>query len=347
MIQHTLYQSLPRVKLLAPTPLAALPNLGRHLGGIKLYVKRDDIGLLGGGGNKLRKLELLAAQAQGCDTLITFGALQSNHARLTAAVAAHLGMACHLVLNCKVARQGPHYETSGNQALNRLLGAHCHRLAAEEDPLAFAAALRDRLESQGRRVATIAFGGSDAYGSLGYVRCIEELAEQAEEQGIRIDHLVHASGSGGTQAGLVLGAHLQQAAFRIEGISVLHNAADLAAMVRGLVYEAAAVLALDGEKAAAGIQVDDGFVGRGYGLADDKVYAAMALAARREGLLLDPVYTGKAFAGLVARARQGRYRAGDTVVFLHTGGLPGIFAYADEIAASAALAAEDVPGQPS
>lgn len=347
MINHAAYQALPRVALLSPTPLLPLPTLGAFLGGIQLYVKRDDLGAIGGGGNKLRKLELLVAQAQrdGADTLITFGALQSNHARLTAAVAAQLGLACHLILSRKVPRSGAYYEACGNLTLNRLLGAQQHFLDADADPLAFAATLQAQLRAQGRRPAVIAFGGSDALGSLGHVRCIEELVTQSASQGMAFDHLVHASGSGGTQAGLVLGAQLCDAPFAITGISVLHPAAALTDIVQGLVHDAAALLGIDGTAAANTVRVDDRFVGPGYGLATPDGLAAMALAARREALLLDPVYTGKAFAGLLALAREGRFRAGERVVFLHTGGLPGVFAYADDILAADALD-PDAPAVP-
>jgi L-cysteate sulfo-lyase len=327
------YQALARVPLLDRTPLMPMKRLGAALGGINLYFKRDDIGTLGGGGNKLRKLEFLLPPAieQGCDTLITFGALQSNHARLTAAAAARFGMKCHLILNRKVPRVGPHYEAGGNLVLDELFGAQLHLLPGDADPLAYCEKLKNELKSNGQKPWVIPFGGSDARGSIGHVSCIEEIIAQANEQQLTIDHLVHASGSGGTQAGLLIGAQIHNAGFPILGVSVLHPAQALRSIVSNLVNDASSLL--DGALNVEAIEphVDDRFIGQGYGLMHASTKEAVALVASTEGILLDPVYTGKAMAGLIARARDGEFRPGETVVFLHTGGMPGIFAYSDEL----------------
>ncbi|MEI2416969.1 D-cysteine desulfhydrase family protein [Orrella sp. JC864] len=327
------YRALARVPLLDRTPFIRLERLGAALGGINLYIKRDDMGALGGGGNKLRKLEFLLPPAieQGCDTLITFGALQSNHARLTAAAAARFGMKCHLILNRKVPRTGPHYEAGGNLVLDTLFGAQLHVLPGEDDPLAYCERLKGELAAQGRKPWVIPFGGTDALGAMGHVACIEEIMDQAREQGVDIDYLVHASGSGGTQAGLLLGALVHGAEFPILGVSVLHPAQQLHTLVSNVLADAAALLdtPLTGRMRVP--KVDDRYIGRGYGLMHDTTRQALSLAAATEGILLDPVYTGKAFAGLVGRVREGDFRKGDTVVFLHTGGIPGIFAYSDEL----------------
>lgn len=327
------YQDLARLSLVEKTPLIALPSLGKELGDISLYVKRDDIGSIGGGGNKLRKLEYIVAEAlaQGCDALITFGALQSNHARLTAAVAARLGLECHLILNRKVPLQGPYYEQSGNVLLNELFGAHVHILDTDANPLHYSEQLQSQLKEKNRQPYVIPFGGSNALGATGYISCVEELAEQSAQQNITIDFLVHASGSGGTQAGLLLGKYLLQQNFSIDGISVLQTSAVLEDTVRTLLAKMHEELGIDAGEGAHTINIDDSYVGEGYGLINKEVKETLRLAAQKEALLLDPVYTGKAFSGLLARARQGLYPPGSTVVFLHTGGLPGLFAYTDQI----------------
>lgn len=334
-----IYQTLPRIKLLDRTPMTRLDRLGQALGNLNLYIKRDDIGATGGGGNKLRKLEFILARAlaEGCDTLITFGALQSNHARLTAAVAARFGLKCHLILNRKVPRTGPHYEGGGNLVLDSLFGAKLHVLSADDDPLAYCERVKTDLGQRGAKPYVVPFGGSDALGAIGYVSCIQEIMEQAKEENIAIDHLVHASGSGGTQAGLELGARMHGAAFDIQGVSVLHPAAVLEPTVNKIINDAVALLGGAPNADTTQLHVDDRFVGRGYGLIDKRVSDTLALVASTEGILLDPVYTGKAFSGLVERVREGRYKENSTVVFVHTGGLPGLFAYSDELLDSGSL----------
>jgi D-cysteine desulfhydrase family pyridoxal phosphate-dependent enzyme len=333
---------LPRLALLdsAPTPLVELRTLGAPLGSVRILVKRDDLGGIGAGGNKLRKLQYAvgAAHAEGADTLLTFGALQSNHARLTAAVAASCGMECELFLSRRVPRRDPAYESSGNLLLARLFGATVHEIAPEADAVALAAARVDALRASGRRPWVIPFGGSDATGALGYVDCATELVAQCGALGLGgPDHVIVASGSGGTQAGLVAGFHAAGTATRVHGVSVLHPAAALAAIVRRLAAETCARLG-HGAPPDAQTEVDDRFVGAGYGVPTDAAQQAIRRLARAEGIVLDPVYTGKAFAGLLALAASGRFAPGATVVFVHTGGLPGVFAYAPEFAPESAPA---------
>lgn len=321
---------MPKIHLVDTTPLIALNRLEQHLGGKHtILLKRDDIGGVGGGGNKLRKLEYSVAEAlaQGCDTLITFGALQSNHARLTAAVAAHCGLDCVLILSKRVARQDTFYTESGNVLLNDLLGAEIHVLEDDEDPLARADEIKDALVQQGRKPYVIPFGGSDALGALGYADCAQEIARQAEGKGIRVDHIVHASGSGGTQAGLIAGCERSLTGARVHGISVLAQAPALQETVHTIANGARERLGLPLGETATDVIVEDGFIDGGYGVVNEQTLDAVRLLAETEGILLDPVYTGKAFAGLLHLLRTEEIPQGDTVVFLHTGGMPGIFAY--------------------
>ncbi len=309
-----------------PTPLELMPRLGEHLGGPRILVKRDDCTGLALGGNKTRKLEFLLAEAlaQGADTLVTTGGVQSNHVRQTAAAAARAGLSCHLVLAPAVAWDDPAYDISGNVQLDHLLGAQVHLLPPGTDRDKALGRMARALKSQGKNPYVIPSGGSNATGALGYVACALELAEQAGAMGETIDYLVLASGSGGTQAGLIAGMRTQ-----ILGIDITADATKLTKKVRDI---AQATLDHLGRKAAPDedtLHIVEGYAGPAYGLPTEQMRAAVRLAARLEGLILDPVYTGKAFAGLVDLVRQGRFTKDQTVVFLHTGGMPGLFAYTD------------------
>lgn len=320
-----------RIQLAGPSPLSELRNLSNVLNGVRVFIKREDLGYLGCGGNKLRKLECLVAEAlaQGCDTLISFGALQSNHARTVSAVAASLSLECELILSRKVPRASPFYELSGNLLLENLFGAKLHVLEALDDVQAVAAARIASLKAQGRKPFVIPFGGSDALGAIGYSSCIKELKDQSDSSGLRIDHLYHASGSGGTQAGLLLGNQLHQTDFPICGISVMHNANTLHQIVGDIRKQANDHIGLSLKPTDQAIVVDDRFVGPGYGIPDERTLEALRLIGNLEGIALDPVYTGKALAGLICHVREGQIKEGQNVVFLHTGGLPGLFAYTD------------------
>lgn len=311
-----------------PTPFEPMPRLSAALGPASLWIKRDDCTGLGGGGNKARKLDLLVADAlkQGADTLVTMGAIQSNHARQTAAAAARLGLGCVLLLADSVGGRSDAYRTNGNILMDGILGADVRLLAPGTAPEPVIEETLAGLRAQGRRPYFIPVGGSNAIGSLAYRDAVLELAQQAQASGRRIDHIVVATGSGGTHAGILAGVAQAGLATRVHGISVSKPAAVAAEIVAGLIRDMAA---LEGREVAAltGLSVDDRFIGPGYGQPTEAMKEALALTARNEGILLDPVYTGKTMAGLIALARGGAFTAGETVVFWHTGGLPGLFAY--------------------
>jgi L-cysteate sulfo-lyase len=322
----------PKVSLaVKPTPLEPLFRLGRALGGLRLWVKRDDLTGLGGGGNKVRKLEYLLGEAlaRGADTLITTGAWQSNHARQSAAAAARLGLACHLLLSPARPQAGPACTRGGNLLLDRLLGARIHRLEQDEEPMAAMERMAAELASQGARPYIIPRGGTCLLGDLGYAECAVELLTQARAQGIHLDRVVLASGSGGSHAGLVAGFHALGEAVRVTGIAVRASAQEQRPLVARLAAHAAETLGAAAAFKAEAVDVTDAYLGAGYGEPTELMKEALALAAGTEGLLLDPVYTGKAMAGLVDLVRKGGIGRDETVVFLHTGGLPGLFAYAD------------------
>jgi L-cysteate sulfo-lyase len=326
----------PRERLAhLPTPLEPMPRLSAALGGPELLVKRDDCTGLATGGNKARKLEFLLGEArsQGADGVVSFGALQSNHARQTAAAAAAVGMTCDLVLVRRVRYSEPSYEGSGNVLLDALLGA---RLEVVDDDAQAAAALRDLLDRarrEGRHIYVIPTGGSSATGALGYVACAIELVQQLAERGIQHATIVHATSSTGTQAGLLTGIAALGAELEVRGINTY--ALDAAAQeteLRRLCRETAARLDVD-PPADQRLHLDHRHLGVDYGLPTMGTFEALELAARHEGILLDPVYSGKAMAGLVAAIRGGELPANVPVVFVHTGGIPGLFAYRDAIAA--------------
>lgn len=305
-----------------PTPVQELTRLRAALGGgPRLLVKRDDLLPFGFGGNKVRKLDLVAAEARsaGADTLITCGGVQSNHMRVTAATAACLGMSAVLVAN------GTRQATpTGNARLDDLLGAEVRYVASREDRTPTMHAVWHELASQGRRAAIIPLGASTPLGALGFAKAVRELVAHD----CTPDVIVHASSSGGTQAGLIAGCELFELGAHVIGISADEPAAALASQIRSLVLGMGDLLGIDGESLAdaRAIAVDDEFVGEGYGIPTEASREAIALVARTEGIFLDPVYTAKAMAALIAFVRSGRFRADETVLFWHTGGLPGLFA---------------------
>lgn len=321
----------PRYPLLAgPTALEAMPRLSRRLGGPRLYVKRDDCTGLAFGGNKTRKLEYVVADAiaQGADVLITTGGPQSNHARQTAAAAARAGMDCDLLLAPFPAdARGVQFE-SGNLLLDRLLGARIHRQANDANLTQGMLDIARQRRQVGQVPYVIEAGASSALGSLGYVSCAVELHEQATAMGIEIDCIAQATGSCGTQAGLLAGLHLLGSSTRVIGFEI--SPVDPRDFRRLRVHRLAAeVLALANVAVAPdGLAVDlsDGFCGPDYGVPDEATLEAIELLASIEGLLLDPVYTGKAMAGLIDSIRRGRFTSEQSVVFLHTGGAPALFA---------------------
>ena len=315
-----------------PTPLEPMPRLSAALGGPQLWVKRDDCTGLAGGGNKTRKLEFLLGEAlaQGADTLVTQGAVQSNHVRQTAAAAARFGLACEIILEERTGSKAIDYVGSGNVLLDRLMGAKLRNVAAGTDMNAALATVAEEVRSQGGKPYVIPGGGSNAVGALGYVECAIELVAQANAQGLVIDRIITPTGSAGTHAGLVAGLALIGADIPVLGIGVRAPKPVQEANVHRLAVETAELLG-HGERVSREMTVADcDYVGAGYGLIDDAVIEALKLVARTEALLLDPVYTGKAMKGLIALCRAGHFKD-ETVVFLHTGGAQGLFGYASEL----------------
>lgn len=325
----------PRLSLLpGPTPIEPLDGLCGHLGeaarGVRLFVKRDDIGRVGLGGNKLRKLEFLlgAARREEADTLITVGALQSNHARLTAAAAARYGFACELFLTRSVARDDPDYTSNGNRLLDDIFGARVHELPGEADSLAAATARADALRRAGRKAYVFPSGGSSPVGCLGYAACAEEVVSQAAAMGIDFTRIVTANGSSGTHAGLAAGLAAAGRDPRLAlSFAVLASEDETRATTLVKARQTLALIDPDRSLADADIAVDGRHRGPEYGVPTEGMREAVRLMARSEGLLLDPVYSGKAFAGLLHDLRAGLYRPGEAVLFLMTGGVPGVFAY--------------------
>jgi len=311
-----------------PTPLEAAPKLGAELG-VELMIKRDDAVELALGGNKVRKLEFLVGDAisKGYDTLITTGAMHSNHARLTAAAAVKAGMRAYLVLTPPGSK-----ELKGNLLLDKLLGAKV--VFTESDPVKEMERLADELRERGLRPYVIPAGGASSIGVLGYVEAALELIEQSRALGKRIDYVVLADGTCAMHAGLLLGLRAAGATeVNVVGISVGKAKGDAKGVVRRLISEASELLGIDNPVRDNDIIVFDDYVFGGYGKITGEVVDAMKLAARKEAIILDPVYTGKAFAGLIDLARNGYFPKNSVVVFIHSGGSPIVFQY-DEVVAS-------------
>jgi D-cysteine desulfhydrase family pyridoxal phosphate-dependent enzyme len=316
-----------------PTPLERMARLESRLGdaleaGVELWVKRDDQTGLAGGGNKTRKLEFLMAEAveRGARSVVTAGGIQSNHARQTAAAASRLGLECELVVDKPGRAREASFFDNGNALLDQLLGAEVHLVDSGVDMNALVETKARESTAAGTPCYPIPVGGSNALGALGYVECARELVNQAEAIGQRIAMVVRATGSAGTQAGLVAGFTALDYPCDVVGICVSRDAETQAARVAELTDEVLALLGCSAAKG--GINTDDRFVGSGYGESTDSMIAAVQLAARTEALLLDPVYTGKAFAGLLQLgAEQALPKDGAITVFLHTGGSPALYAY--------------------
>jgi L-cysteate sulfo-lyase len=320
----------PRIRLgHLPTPLEPMPRLTAALGGPRLWIKRDDCTGLSTGGNKTRKLEFLLAEAVAlrADTVITQGATQSNHARQTAAAAAKLGMKCFILLEDRTGSEDPDYNHNGNVLLDRLHDATVERRAGGSDMQKEMEDLADRLRSDGRRPYVIPGGGSNPVGALGYANAATELISQAATAGLKIDHLVHATGSSGTQAGLVAGLYVANSDIRLLGIGVRAPKEKQESMVYDLACKTIDHIGMRGELPRALVSANCDYVGSGYGLPTPGMVEAVELLARTEGILLDPVYSGKGMAGLIDLVRKGRFKASDNVVFLHTGGSVALFGY--------------------
>ncbi len=321
--------AFPRVALAhSPTPLEPLDRLSEALGGPRLWIKRDDCTGLATGGNKTRKLEFLIADALAhhADAVITFGAIQSNHARQTAAACAKVGLECHLILVRSVAWDHPEYETNANVLLDKLLGAHVHR-CDPADAKATTQAVQRELASAGKSIYLIPTGGSNALGALGYVRCARELLEQSAALGFHADRVVHATSSGGTQAGLMIGMAEGGAADSVLGINVYdpdHEAME--ERVRSLV---GAVCEFEPAVATDTLEpdIDHRHLGSGYGQPTSDTTDGIRQLAELEGIVADPVYSGKALGGLIQWIRAGEESMNSNVIFVHTGGVAVEYVY--------------------
>ncbi len=326
----------PRVHLAhLPTPLERMDRLSEALGGPEIWIKRDDCTGLSTGGNKTRKLEFLMAEAQaeGADLVMTQGATQSNHARQTAAFAARLGMNCHILLEDRTGYKDENYNHNGNVLLDVLHGATYETRNAGLDMNAEMESVAENFRKQGKKVYTIPGGGSNTTGALGYANCALELVGQANDRGLVIDHIVHATGSTGTQAGLVTGLKALNANIPVMGISVRAAKAAQEENVFKLASATADVLGCPGIVSAQDIAANSDYVGEGYGLPTEAGIDAIRMFAKLEGLLLDPVYSSKGAAGLIDLIRKGHYKKGERVVFLHTGGSVSLFGYLNALTA--------------
>jgi len=313
-----------------PTRLERLDSVSEFLGGPEIWIKRDDCTGLATGGNKTRKLEFLIADAlrHGADTIITQGATQSNHVRQTAAAAARHGMACIGLLETRVPDLGVAYETSGNVFLDEMFECALEARPAGVDMNNEAELKAESLRAEGKRVYVIPGGGSTPLGALGYVRCLIELAGQLDAENLAVDALVHATGSAGTQAGLVAGAHILGRSIPVIGVSVRADSEKQIANVHRLTMQTLSLMEINPTNFNKdNVMAVDDQVGPGYGYPTDETISAIKLMANKEGILLDPVYSGKGFAGLIAMIQRGEFKKGEKVVFLHTGGSAVLSAY--------------------
>jgi L-cysteate sulfo-lyase len=321
--------AFPRLGLAdLPTPLEPMKRLTAHLGGPRLWVKREDATGLGFGGNKLRKLDYVLHEAvsSGADTIVSGGVVQSNSQRQVAAAAAKLGLACHLaVYHGRLEPPTPEYKTSGNAFLNRLFGAHMHDVPWSGDRNAAIRMLVGDLEARGHRPYFVPYGVSNALGAVAYATTIAEIEQQAARWGFAPSAIVHSTGSAGTQAGLVVGSSVAMPDTRIVGIDIDAEPERVRADVVALAQEASDPLEVAFDEAT--VEVVAGHAGPAYGVPHQATIEAIGLAGRLEALTLDPVYSGKGLAGLVALIRKGRWHRDEDVVFLHTGGTPALFAY--------------------
>ncbi len=329
-----LLSRFPRVRLAhLPTPLEFLPRLTQHLGGPRIFVKRDDCTGLGTGGNKTRKLEFLMADAQqqGATTVITQGAVQSNHARQTAAAACRLGMKCELVFEKRVTDPTEPYMESGNVFLDHMFGAPIREVEKGSDMNAAMEEVADELREQGETPYIIPGGGSNPIGALGYVSCALEIVEQCSERDIVPDRIVHATGSAGTQAGLLVGVKASSSGIPIHGIGVNAPRDIQEEKVFALSEETADYVGAPGVVGRDDVVANCDYVGDGYGVPTQAMNDAVILLARLEGLLFDPVYSGKGLAGMLDLIAKGEIGRDETVVFVHTGGAAALFAYRDRL----------------
>lgn len=320
-----------------PTPLEFMPRMSESLGGPRLWIKRDDCTGLATGGNKTRKLEFLIADAieKGADMVVTQGAVQSNHVRQTAAAACKFGLDCHALLERRVPGREDDYETTGNVLFDQMFGTSLEFRPAGLDMNAEALAVTEKLAAAGRKPYFIPGGGSNETGALGYVSCAYELLDQIKANNLDVGWIVLATGSTGTHAGMLAGLHAARSTIPVMGISVRQPEDKQIAAVHKLAVLTAAQLT-DTPLGVEKVIVDDGYVGAGYGQPTQGTLDAINLIARREGLLFDPVYSGKGLAGMIGLAGQNFFESDKDVIFLHTGGAAALFAYGNQLAENAA-----------
>lgn len=325
----------PRISLShLPTPLIPLPRFSKALGGPQIYLKADNLTGQGGGGNKLRKLEFMFGEAMrlGATDIITQGATQSNHSRMTAAVCARLGLKCHLLLENRRSNHDRDYLNSGNILLDKLMGASVAHFPAKTDMNKAMQNLAAKLRSQGKKPYVIPGGASTPLGAMGYVQCAVEMSQQMRAQYLNLDYMVVASGSAGTHAGLAAGLGALNSSLKLIGISTRGKKDAQSTNVKKLALDIASRLGIEPSTLRDGdVQVWDDYVGDGYGELTDKSKEAIQLLAKTEGILLDPVYSSKAMAGLIDLVRKGHFKPSDKIVFLHTGGETSLYAYGESL----------------
>lgn len=342
MTETDILHGIPRERLMSgPTPLQRLARLETALGergrGVSIWVKRDDLMELGGGGNKLRKLEFLIGQAkaEGCDTIVATGGVQSNFARLAAAACARTGLGCELVLAQMVPRSSEIYQANGNVLLDRLFGARVHILNPDDDAGAYAARRVEEISEIGKKSFVAPLGGSTTIGCLGYVDCASELARQSAEIGVAFDRIVIPNGSGGMHAGLAAGLVIAgEYPSRISAHTVLSPADKSLSATVEKINAVLSLLSVDARVRSDDLRISGAQLGEGYGMPTRSMVDAVELLAQSEGPLVDPVYGGKAFAGMLSDIDSGEIEPRSNVLFIMTGGLPGLYAYADVLTAN-------------
>ncbi len=312
-----------------PTPLERLDRLSAELGGPEIWIKRDDCTGLSTGGNKTRKLEFLMAEAeaQGADMVMTQGATQSNHARQTAAFAAKMGMDCHILLEDRTGSNNANYNNNGNVLLDHLHGATTEKRPGGGDMNAEMEKVAERFRAEGRTVYTIPGGGSNPTGALGYVNCAFEMLGQFNDRDLKVDHIVHATGSAGTQAGLITGLKAMNAQIPLLGIGVRAPKPKQEENVYNLACATVEKLGCPGVVNREDVVANTDYVGDGYGIPTESGLEAIRMFAELEAILLDPVYSAKGAAGFIDLIRKGHFKKGERVVFLHTGGAVALFGY--------------------
>lgn len=313
------------------TPLELMENLSKALGGPNIWIKRDDCTGLAGGGNKTRKLEFLMADAveNGADTIITQGATQSNHARQTAAIAAKLNMNCYILLEDRTGSDDPDYKFNGNVMLDQLFNAKLSKYPGGTDMNAAMEDVAATLRAEGKNPYIIPGGGSNHIGALGYVNCALEILKQSNDQQLKIDHVVHATGSAGTQAGLVTGFAMTNSQIPVLGIGVRVDKPTQEGNVFKLAQRTAEHLGAKDAVSREDVVANCDYVGEGYGIPAPSTIEAINMFSTYEGILLDPVYSGKGAAGLIDLIRNGHFKKGENIVFVHTGGAQALFGYRD------------------